>query len=315
MKNTVILVGTNELTRHLIPWERTDADFWLFNECASLKDERHNYWAKRCDAVFQMHAPVFWRNRYNNNHPEIKGNAHTGHYYWLKQAHDIPIYMQEHYPDVPASVKYPFDEIIAEFLPSLRNEKGEQLSNFTSTVAYCLALALHLGYKRIELYGIEAQTGTEYVRQKPGIFFWLGIAAGRGVSVVIQSRSTLLAEKPYGYTGEIMIMRQEFENAYKQYQQLVKTAEVDMFESTGKVKTLFEQFCQTSSQSDANRIGKEMIDAMKVNQDKIYAYGELAGKMMENRRYLAECDKLIEAAGGKKAVVAIEQMQAESVPA
>ena len=313
MKNTVILVGTNEHTRSRIPWERTDADYWLFNECAGLMEERHNYWCKRCDGVFQMHAPVFWRNKHNNNHPQIKGNTRTGHYNWLRRKHTYPIFMQEVYKDVPASVKYPLNEIIAHLLPNLTNELGETVSNFTSTVAYAIALALHLGYQQIEIYGIEAQTGTEYARQKPGLLFWLGIAAGRGVKVLIQSNSSLLAERPYGYTGEIMIQRQEFESAFKEYGRLVKTAEVDMFESTGKVKTLFAQFIQTTSQADANRIGKEMIDAMKENQDKIYAYGELAGKMMENARYLKECDALIEAAGGSKAALAIQQLGA--VPA
>ena len=315
MKHTCIICGTNTLTRDFIPWEREDADFWLLNECASLRAERPDYWAKRCDADIQMHAPVFWRNRFNNNHPEIKGNSKTGHYYWLKHNHDIPVYMQKHYPDVPASVEYPLDAIITEFLPSLKNEKGEQVSNFTSSAAYAIALALYKGYQRIELYGIEAQTGTEYQRQKAGLFFWIGIATGRGVPVITQSKSMLLAERAYGYTGEIMIMRQEFEHAYKEYQKLVKTTEMDMFESGGKVKTLFTEFCQVTSQADANRIGKEMIDAMKDNQDKIYAYGELSGKMMENRRYIAECDALIAAAGGKKAEIAINQLQAEASPA
>jgi hypothetical protein len=300
MKNTVILVGTNSITRHLIPWDREDADYWLFNECASLRDERQDYWAKRCDAVFQIHAPFIWRNKKNLNH--------VGHYAWLQKPHDYPIYMQEAYKDVPASVKYPKDEIIAALLPTLKNEKGEQVSNFTSTTAYALALALYQGYKNIELYGIEATSDTEYGRQKPGLLFWVGIATGRGVPVLTQSNSLLLVERPYGYTGEIMIQRQEFEMSFKEYSRQVKQSEVAMFESTGKVKTLFEQFCTTSSQSDANRLGKEMIDAIKDNQEKCYQYGELAGKAMENRRYIAECDALIIAAGGEKALLALQQV-------
>jgi hypothetical protein len=304
MKHTAIIVGTNTITRHLIPWERNDADYFIFNECGSLRDEHPDYWAKRCDAVIQMHAPFIWRNTKNLNH--------VGHYAWLQKPHDYPIYMQEVYKDVPASVKYPRDEIISKLLPVLQNEKGEQVSNFTSTVAYAIALALYQGYKSIELYGIEANSDTEYGRQKPGILFWIGVASGLKVPVLTQSKSLLLAERPYGYTGEIMIQRQEFENSFKAYQQMVKQAEASMMESTGKVKTLFEQFCQTKSQDEANRIGKEMVDAMADNQDKIYAYGELAGKMMENRRYISECDALIKAAGGEKALIALQQTGAQA---
>ena len=303
MKNTVILIGTNSITRHLIPWERTDADYWIFNECASLRDEIPDYWCKRCDAVFQIHVPAIWRNKKNLNH--------YGHYAWLQKPHDYPVYMQDFYPDVPASVKYPQNEIIAALLPTLKNEKGEQVSNFTSTTAYAIALALYQGYKNIELYGIEATSDTEYGRQKPGLLFWIGIATGRGVPVLTQSKSLLLAERPYGYTGEIMIQRQEFEMSFKEYSRQVKLAEVSMFESTGKVKTLMASFCQTASKKDANRLGKEMIDAIVDNQEKCYQYGELAGKMMENRRYLSECDALIIAAGGEKALAVLNKIPVE----
>jgi hypothetical protein len=108
-----------------------------------------------------------------------------------------------------------------------------------------------------------------------------------------------------------MIQRQEFEMSFKEYGRQVKLAEVAMFESTGQVKTLMTAFCQTASKKDANRLGKEMIDAIVDNQEKCYQYGELAGKMMENRRYLSECDALIIAAGGEKALAILNKIPVE----
>ena len=299
MKKTVILVGTNSITRHHIPWDREDADYWLFNECGSLRDDRPDYWAKRCDGVFQMHTPRIWRNQHNINH--------QGHYAWLKQPHQFPVYMQDVYEDVPASVKYPINEIIEHLLPTLKNELGEQVESFTSTAAYAIALAVHLGYKKIELYGIEATSDTEYFRQKPGILFWVGIATGYGVHVQTHSQSLLIKELRYGYTGEIMIQRQEFEMSLKAYQNMAKQAEVSTFESIGKVKAILTALAATKSNADATRLYGELQTALDEDRQRVYEYGEIAGKVYENTRYLKECDALIIAAGGEKALKALQE--------
>lgn len=299
MKNTVILVGTNSITRHHIPWNREDVDYWLFNECASLKDDKPDYWAKRCDGVFQMHVPAIWRNRRNINHLK--------HYDWLTQPHPFPVYMQDQYDDVPASVKYPINEIIGHLLPTLQNELGEQVENFTSTAAYAIALAIHLGYKKIELYGIEATSDTEYFRQKPGLLFWVGIATGRGVRVQTHSQSLLVKELRYGYTGEVMIQRQEFEMALKQYSNMAEQAKVATFESIGKVKAILTALAATKSTADATRLYKELQAALDEDRQRVYEYGELAGKVMENTRYIKECNALIQAAGGEKALAVLQQ--------
>lgn len=305
MKDTVILVGTNTITRALVPWEREDADFWIFNECASLRDEQPDYWCKKCDAVFQMHVPAIWRNEKNLNHKD--------HYVWLQKLHPYPIYMQDVFEDVPASVKYPLDKIIDRFLSTLKNEKGEQLDYESSTVEYALALALYKGYKNIELYGIEANSDTEYFRQKAGILFWLGIATGRKIPVLIQSRSLLLKCLRYGYTGEVMIQRQEFEMSFKEYQRQARLAEVKTFESIGKVKAILTALAKTKSNADATRLYKELQVALDDDRENVYNYGELSGKVMENRRYLHECDELIRAAGGEKALAVLNNTPLEIV--
>ena len=317
MADTVLLYGTNTFTRHLIDWNRTDCEYWCWNEIGSLKDDRPDYWAKRVDLLLQVHAPPIWRNHLNLNHgrhQKLKdGTQSNSHYDWLQREHDIPIYMQEHYEDVPASVRYPKEEIVQALLPHIWRDvagKVEQVENFTSSTAYAIALALYFGKTQIELAGIEMTSDTEYVRQRPGVLFWLGIAVGRGVNVVLHS-PLLMNDKPYGYTGEVVIQRQEFEMSCRKLDEVVEQQKTHAFESKGRTQALLDALLKTSSQSDAQRILKDFLAALNAAQDAAFNYGLMAGRYQENARYMQECDELIKAAGGEKALAVLM----ENVPA
>lgn len=312
MKDTVIIVGTNTITRDLIDWDQ-DADYWVFNEVAGIADESPEfwkehlgeasfdkdnvYWARKVDTVFQMHVPPIWRNPKNLNH--------VGHYEWLQKQHPYPIYMHDNYSDVPSAMRYPLNEICEELLYTLVDEKEEIQKLFTSSASYAIALAIFQGRKEIRLYGIECTSDTEYVRQKAGIFLWTGIAVGRGIKVVTHSRSLLFSDKLYGYTGEVVIQRQEFEMVANSLEQQVKLAEVAVFENNGKVKAMLNTLNETQNADDFQRTYKLFMEALNEQQDLVFDYGMKAGKFSENKRYLAEVDALINAAGGEKALQAL----------
>lgn len=311
MADTVLLYGTNTFTRHLIDWERTDCEYWCWNEIGSLKDDRPGYWAQRVDLLLQIHAAPIWRNHNNLNHGRhqkvMDGTQSNSHYDWLQRPHEFPIYMQDHYDDVPSSVKYPKEEIVKALLPNVwRDVAGDvsQVENFTSSTAYAIALAIYQGKKQIEISGIEMTSDTEYVRQRPGVYFWLGIAAGRGINVVLHS-PLLMNEKPYGYTGEVVIQRQEFEMSCRKLDEMVKGKETQAFEAKGRSQALLDALLKTSSKSDAQRILEDFLKALNDAQDKTFQYGMLAGRYQENARYVQECDELINAAGGEKALEAL----------
>ena len=313
MTDTVLLYGTNTFTRHLIDWTRTDCEYWCWNEVGSLKDDRPGYWAQRVDLLLQIHAAPIWRNHNNLNHGRhqkiVDGTQSNSHYDWLQRPHEFPIYMQDHYDDVPSSVKYPKEEIVKELLPNVwRDVAGDvsQVENFTSSTAYAIALAIYQGKKQIEISGIEMTSDTEYVRQRPGVYFWLGIAAGRGINIVLHS-PLLMNEKPYGYTGEVVIQRQEFEMSCRKLDEMVKGTETQAFEAKGRSQALLDALLKTSSKSDAQRILEDFMKALNDAQDKTFQYGMLAGRYQENARYMQECDELINAAGGEKALEALMQ--------
>lgn len=318
MADTVLLYGTNSFTRHLIDWDRTDCEYWCWNEIGSLKDDRPDYWAKRVDAVFQIHAPPIWRNPKNLNHGTHQllkdGTYSNSHYDWLQRPHEIPIYMQEHYEDVPSSVKYPLDEVIAELLPNLKRDYGkgeEQIQGvFGSSFAYGMALAIYQGKKKIEIAGIEMTSDTEYVRQRPTGYFWTGFAVSRGIEVLIHS-PMLMNDKLYGYTGEVMIQRQEFELSCRKLDELVTQANAMSHEAVGRTQALLDALLKTESQADANRLVKEFMKSLNDAQTKAFEYGRMSGAYQENARYIKECDELINAAGGEKALAALLPQEVE----
>jgi len=113
---------------------------------------------------------------------------------WLKVC-PIPLYMERALPIIPASITYPFDQVVAAV--------G---SNYfaTNTIGYMLGLAILEGFKEIRLYGInmgDGDLGDRYAR--PSIEFLLGLAAGRGAKVWVPEESALLKGNLYAREVEL----------------------------------------------------------------------------------------------------------------
>lgn len=304
MKDTVCICGTNLITRELIDWDK-DADYWYFNESVSGSGKERKgvfgwVYGKPVHGVFQMHVPAIWRNKQNITDP--------GHYDWLQSAQGIEIFMQDKFEDVPCSVKYPKDEIVAKYLPHLVRENQGDLPQvpdpFTSSAEYALALAIYRGYKHIYIYGIEATSDTEYVRQRAGIYFWIGIAS-QHATVHIQRKSLLLNAKTYGYTGEVVIQKQEFELSLHGYAKESAKMQTEVFEARGKTMAWLEAAGKAANADEAKALYEKYFETLNDLLDKTYFYGNLAGKVEENNRYISECNQLIDAAGGEKALKAL----------
>ena len=90
---------------------------------------------------------------------------------------------------------YPLKKIIKEF--------GTDF--FSNSVCYAIALAIHEGATAISLYGVNHSRWNkiEYIRQKPAVDFWIGMAIGRGVKVNIYGPMSEICKlyngKLYGY--------------------------------------------------------------------------------------------------------------------
>ncbi len=183
----IALVGFCEGTRNLAPYN--DPEFTIVGL------NRGYIFMPRIDIFFEMHGPDVYRW-------EIRRPA--GHIQWMKEFKG-PIYQHVADPEIPNSIAYPLQEVTEDIgvncFRLMKDATVQPMSKdpyLSSSIAYQVALAIHEGYGEIHMYGIDLNTDSEYAWQKPGVEFLLGIAAARGIKVVIPDDCALLKGKLYG---------------------------------------------------------------------------------------------------------------------
>jgi len=215
-KSKVYLVGYAQSTRHLLPQDDPDAEYWTMNELYK------HFQIKRVDRHFQLHPYFNFSRLANQNDPQ--------HWEWLQQEHDFPIYMHQAYKEVPASIKYPLEEVIS-FI-------GRRY--FRSTASYMLALAMYEGFKHIGLYGVDMRSDTEYWYQKANMEHLLGKAEGLGIHIEIPEQSSLLRGALYGYEQIMTGFRQQLEFRQHGISDAIVKARNTFHEAKGKMDALTE---------------------------------------------------------------------------
>lgn len=246
----IIMVGMNQRTRHLIPWD-ADAEFWTLNEAPM------NAWVKRWDVLFQIHKRWDWdrlNNLANPNHPLfIKGidapclyckggqekvyadNQEVACPWCVNGIYTVPdhragktIIMHDDNEDVPGCVRFPV-------------EAAGKNPYLTSTLAHMLFYAIFLledsPKMSIELYGFEAESNTEYAAQRPCIEHWVGYGRGRGMSIEAPG-SGLLKGRHYAYNDYDQGYRSRLELRKHALQAQLNAAEIESVKSEGELNAL-----------------------------------------------------------------------------
>ena len=174
-------------TRDMAPFTDPEFEIWTVNNLYSA--------VPRTDRIFQLHHP---RHLMSDAH----GVAAEDHIKFLQET-DIPIYMQEKYEDIPASVRFPLEELTAEF--GLPRADGTGIDGYwTNSISFMIALAIYEGFDVIHVYGVDMAVNTEYNEQRPSCEYYLGIAKGRGIELYLPPQSDLLKTRfVYGYEEEI----------------------------------------------------------------------------------------------------------------
>ena len=224
---------------------------------------------KRITRWFQVHQRWDFTKQNNVSYKE--------HWEWLQKEHPFPIYMLEKYPDVPSSVAYPLEDIAEKLLPNVRRGKDWETSvrndYFTSSFAWMCALALYEGFRTIEVYGFEMATNTEYLYQKGSTEFWLGVAAGMGVKVLVPTGCQLLQGKIYGRDVSRMINRQRLEFLQTRFKGDLKVAEMELARVNGR-RGENDRLYQASKISEQRKVyavrGRELLE------QEINALGQVA---------------------------------------
>jgi hypothetical protein len=269
MNTTVAIVGSHPATRNLFDFDRKDCEVWLFNE--ALADPMG--WAKRADAVFQMHAPEIWKSPANRNDPK--------HYDWLKSGNTPKIYMREKYAEIPNAERYPLEELQATLLLNFNHARY-----FTSSVSYAIALAIYKGYERIELYGVEMETNTEYMYQRDCVAFWTGLAIGRGIDVYAPIR---MFETPYlyGYEGGANLDISIYKNRVDELAPIAESIKGRYIEARALVDEMLREW------DGGNDSGQKIVQAVMALSRLANEFGLADGTIQEAERYLAKCNTML----------------------
>jgi len=125
-----------------------------------------------------------------------KPSTHSSTNLCIQHANEKPemdFYSLYAWNKIPHCKEYPLNEITERF----------HTSYFTSSIEYAIAYALWEGVDELYLHGINMTVKQEYIDQKPGVEFWIGVAKGMGVKVHTQDEYTSLLKSRngllYGY--------------------------------------------------------------------------------------------------------------------
>ncbi len=172
----IALIGYAPNVR-LTPWSDPNIEIWGLND--------QPWTMPRIDVLFEIHTPYV-----------IKAEGH-----WDRmKALTIPVFMQDHYDEIPTSIKYPMDVVTQSFLL-----EGMEKPYLTCSASLMLAVAL-LSQPRpvqIDIYGIDMAQTHEFREQRPSCEYFLGFAAGMGIKVTVQPTSDLMKTRfIYGFEDE-----------------------------------------------------------------------------------------------------------------
>jgi len=181
MNKTVAIVGKAQKTRGFAPYDDLSVDMWGYQDFVF----KHML---RVTGMFEMHPDCLTTDRYTQAYQD-----------WLRQPHDFPIWMHEPIAEIPASVKYPRDEVNSMLMHNVWKGEKKVENYYTSSTPYAIALAIWMGYKRIEIYGVELSTADGYMEERDCVYFWMGKASALGVYIVVHAGSGLLDNKLYPF--------------------------------------------------------------------------------------------------------------------
>ncbi len=151
----------------------------------------------RCDRVFHMDDVRVQEARAAAK-PE--GNI-AAMLPWLR-SHPGPVYTSVVREGYPGLVAFPLEDVL-----NRKHDGNGGAPYFNSTSAYAIALAVHIGVKRISLFGLDYTLPNAHHGEQGRACceFWLGIAAARGIEITLPDTSTLMdacetpAHRLYGY--------------------------------------------------------------------------------------------------------------------
>jgi hypothetical protein len=176
---------------------------------------------KRVDAIFELHPERYWKR------PEVLEilSKYKGH-----------ILMQDHYDEIPNSVRYPIEKVREEFyIPTM----GPCLY-VTNTVAYMFMMAYLEGFREIDTYGVYMEHETEYDHQRTNCEYYVGYLTAKGVKITFHGGEVLKARFEYGFQEPPFVSKlvsdgSALANAKKDLEEQIEKQKRDLYMQEGAI--------------------------------------------------------------------------------
>jgi hypothetical protein len=173
------LLGSTDSLKYA-PW---DDPTWtlIAHPCCRPRCKREPDW------YFDMHRPECFRKQ--------KKQWNAEYYQWL-QSLQTPIFMQENWPEIAMAVRYPLEQIEAEYACTFTAELYA-----TNHCAFMFPLAMREGVEQIGLFGCQ-YAGGERGTQRESLIYWIGRFEQAGGRMVVPRKFNSLMTQPlYGYAS------------------------------------------------------------------------------------------------------------------
>lgn len=149
------------------------------------------------------------------------------HLAWLRQG-VLPTYVWNPDPSWPTAVEFPRQQLLDQF--------GRY---FTNSISWMIAHAIMEGATTIGVWGVDMAQSSEYAAQRPSCEYFLGLAAGLGIEVVIADTSDLLksavlyGESDGGLRAKLESRSQELGARIDQVRAEIDRLQSGLFQLTG----------------------------------------------------------------------------------
>lgn len=176
------------------PFQDRDAEIWSLNEAYDLRlptDGSSPWEAPRREGRLRWFEIHIREGEYEGNpfaHSRNQSNEHAA----KMAAMGCPVYMQQHWDDIPMSVPYPVQPVLRKY--------GRY---FTNSISWMIALAIEESFTEIGLYGVDMATTTEYGYERPSCEYMLGWVRALGIRLVMPDECDLLKSAfLYGFEAD-----------------------------------------------------------------------------------------------------------------
>ena len=179
---SLAIIGTAD-SRNEAPFHDKDVTIWVVDGC--IEDPE----ITRADAAFELHGPHFWRL------PQIIERLNS---------FDGPVYMQDHYDEIPNSVAYPREAVRKRFY---QESMGKHLY-VTNTITWMMLKGIMDGFNDFQLFGVHMAHSTEYAYQRPNVTWAAGLIQGLGGTVFFAGDAGVMeARYEYGFDEPNALIR------------------------------------------------------------------------------------------------------------